>query len=120
MAFAGASFGASASIRSKGTAAIVPPPALHLACHGSPVCVVHASPIAYPARRKHGAAGATMSLAMPGGATPFERSVTATRWPRTLADEGLGMLSTKTDQRQPCSARNGRPARRHQFSQARL
>src|SRR6516162_9060158 len=37
MAFAGASFGASASIRSKGTAAIVPPPALHLARHGSPV-----------------------------------------------------------------------------------
>jgi hypothetical protein len=39
---------------------------------------------------------------------------------KTLTGEGLRMLSTETDQRQPCSARNGRPARRHQFSQARL
>src|SRR5262249_27685556 len=53
MAFADAACGAAASIRSKGTAAIVPFPALHLARHGSSVCLAQASAIAHPARRKY-------------------------------------------------------------------
>src|SRR5262249_57674565 len=47
MAFADAACGVAASIRSKGTAAIVPSPALHLARHGSSVCLAHAPALAH-------------------------------------------------------------------------
>src|SRR5215472_4742260 len=81
MAFAGAGFGAPASIRSKGTA-IVPPPALHPARHGSPVCMVQV--LAYSTSRALQARSSRCDD-VAGCDAPFEKSVITARRRRQSA-----------------------------------